>query len=138
MTQYNTANITFSLHRAANKLDLSIHAIVSLHHASHWWREIVLEDHFTGSITTGVNLYNHQKGQLIKKTTGKEVIGSDARVRSRNTLTFPLDQPVMSSTTPSPLRSKAWMLIAWFFDYEKKGTPAGIIIHFFFFCFSQH
>lgn len=34
-------------------------------------------------------------------------------------LTFPLDQPVMSSTTPSEFRSKAWILIAWFFDYEK-------------------
>lgn len=34
-------------------------------------------------------------------------------------LTFPLDQPVISSHTPSELRSKAWMLMAWFLDWKE-------------------
>ena len=38
----------------------------------------------------------------------------------QNILTFPLDQPVMSSGTPSESRSKLWMVIAWFFDWKKK------------------
>lgn len=35
-------------------------------------------------------------------------------------LTFPLDQPVINSHTPSELRSNACMLIAWFLDWGQK------------------
>ena len=31
-------------------------------------------------------------------------------------LTLPFDQPVTNSGTPSPSRSKLWIVTAWFFD----------------------
>lgn len=37
-----------------------------------------------------------------------------------NRLTLPLDQPVMSSGTPSLSKSKLWMTIAWFLDCTKR------------------
>ena len=44
-----------------------------------------------------------------------------------STCTFPFDQPVISSGTPSESRSKLWMEIAWFLDCKRK-KPFTIII----------
>lgn len=48
--------LTFSLHRGAYKLDLSIHSVISFHNPSHRGGKVIFEDHLTCSITASVNL----------------------------------------------------------------------------------